>query len=501
MPAFRSIVSIFAVSYQTVVPASFFIQAVEPWGVDVSSLWMLAAYLLGYVAFLLPAFRISEMTGRLASFWFGIVVFVVFTGIAGQASSARSFAIFRAFQGIGAAFIAAMSFLVISTNTSTRSRSLYTGGLCAAQLFGVGVAHMIGGQLAMDGKFRWSIYLAAPLMAAPAILCLPALLADKKPVRTESIATRVLHFDYAGVFLLFGTVLMLTIGLVFGGNEHKWNSAMVVCLIVFGVVNLVVFLLWEKYAAKRPIFNVKWLHEHNLQISVVSILFISIVFFAHSVYVPILYLTVRLEKTDVAGRSTAAYWGTGMGAALLSGLIIRHKSNAARPLVWAGLVISMIFSGLYYTIPLKENDTKEHAFYALAGLGLGLAYPGVSYIAQITVPTEEVGGAAVISHFLSIVGGMLGLILYQACLKSRLIHNLDAVFASNSFLSAFNIRTMDIAGLETAAKPMLVYVPELADKIGQKMIDSLHTTYILSVPFLGFALLTTFLYKHKHAEH
>ncbi|KAJ2890202.1 hypothetical protein IWW38_004263, partial [Coemansia aciculifera] len=229
----------FAISLQTIVPASFFVQAVAPWGVEVSSLWMLASYLIGYVALLLPAFRISEMTGRLATFCFGLVMFVVFTVVTGHAATAYKFSVLRAFQGVGAAFLASSILLVVSTNTSDRSRSLFVAGLCAAQLLGVGAAHTIGGKLAIDDHFRWGIYLSAPLMLAPVFLCVPALWADKKPARTESIFKRVVRFDYIGAFILMGTVIMLTMGLVFGGNEHKWSSVTVICLTVFGVVGIV----------------------------------------------------------------------------------------------------------------------------------------------------------------------------------------------------------------------------------------------------------------------
>ncbi|KAJ2399745.1 hypothetical protein GGF41_008069, partial [Coemansia sp. RSA 2531] len=202
-----ALITMFAISLQTVIPASFFVQAVVPWGVEVSSLWMPASYLIGYVAMILPAFRISEMTGRLAAFWFGLAVFVIFTGLAGDAATAYKFSVLRALQGAGAGFLASTILLVVSTNTSDRSRSLFVAGLCAAQLFGVGAAHTIGGKLAIDGHFRWGTYLVAPLMAAPAILCLPALLADKKPARTESIFTRVVKFDYIGAVILIGTVI------------------------------------------------------------------------------------------------------------------------------------------------------------------------------------------------------------------------------------------------------------------------------------------------------
>ncbi|KAJ2719324.1 hypothetical protein GGI07_005283 [Coemansia sp. Benny D115] len=497
-----ALIAIFITNYQAVVPASFFVQAVEPWGVEVSSLWMLASYLIGYVSFILPSFRVSEFAGRLATFWTGVVIFVVFTGVAGNSKTAYTFSVLRALQGVGAGIIASISTLVVATNSSDRSRSLFVAGLCAAQLFGIGAAHIIGGKLALDGKFEWSIYLAAPLMAAPAILCTPALIADKKPVRNESVLQRVLRFDYVGTFLLFGTVIMLTTGLVFGGNEHKWSSATVLCLIIFGAVGVALFIFWEKLGASRPIFNTAWLHEHNLQVCVVNVLFMSMVFFAHSVFVPILYITARMSDTAEAGKKTAPYWGTSMGAALIAGLLLRYKARLARPIVWAGLVISIVFSGLYYTIPVQAtSESKEKAYYALAGLGIGLAFPAISYLAQISVPHEEVGAAAVISHFLSIVGGMLGLILYQACLKSRLISNLAELFAGHSFLKLFDVRTMDIAGLESSGPTMLSYVePEVSDLVAHRLVDCLHTTYILTVPFLGFALLMTALYKHRNNQ-
>ncbi|KAJ2477425.1 hypothetical protein EV174_004626 [Coemansia sp. RSA 2320] len=492
-----AVVAMFAISMEAVIPASFFVQAVVPWGVDVSSLWMLASYLIGYVALLLPAFRISEMTGRLAVFYFGVSLFVVFTGLAGHAATAYTFSVMRAFQGAGAGFLAAALLLVVATNGSARMRPVLVAGLCGAQLAGVGAAHTIGGQLAVDGRFRWAVYMAAPLMGAPALLCGAALWADKKPRRTERVATRVARFDYGGAVILMGTVVMLTMGLVFGGNEHKWSSATVLCLTVFGVVGIAAFLAWERFAAARPLFDTRWLHERNLQISVISILFMAMAVFAHAVFVPLLYITVRTEPTDVAGRRSAPYWGAQAAACLLAGGALRLRPAAARPLVWAGLVVAIVFSGLYYTIAAKPASlAREQAFYALAGAGLGLAYPAVTYLSQISVDHGDVGAAAVVAHFLSIVGGMLGLILYQACLKSRLIANLTAIFQSDPFLAVFDVHTMDIAGLESSGPTILTYVPALSDLIGQRMVDSLHTTYIVTVPLLGAALVATLFYRH-----
>ncbi|KAJ1769324.1 hypothetical protein IW140_003587 [Coemansia sp. RSA 1813] len=489
-------IAIFVAGMQPVIPASFFVAAAGIWGVGVSSLWMLGTYLIGYVSFILPASRASEVIGRLATFWFGIVLFVVFTGVSGHAATSYTFGVLRAFQGIGAGIVTSVAVLVVGSHMSDRSRALAVGGLCAAQLLGIGSAHTIGGRLAEDGHFRWGIYLAAPLMGAAAFLCTPALIFDRKPVRDESVMRRVLRFDYIGTLLLTGGSIMQTMGVTFGGNEYAWNSTIVLCLIVFGVISVAVFLAWEKLEASRPIFNTRWLRERNLWVTTASTVLMSMVFFALAIYIPILYITTRSMSTDVAGRRAAPFWGMTVGGAVLAGVVIRVRASLARPVAWIGLLLGVIFTGLFYTIPLLGNEPKERAFYAMAGLGIGLAYPAVTYIAQVSVPLDDAGAAAVTSHFLSLVGGMLGLVLYQACLKSRLIYNMTPVFQNNALLASIDIGSMDIATLESSGHMLLGYVPSMAGLIGQKLVDSLHTTYIISVPFLGVALILTLLYKN-----
>ncbi|KAJ1948875.1 hypothetical protein EC988_004995, partial [Linderina pennispora] len=73
---------------------------------------------------------------------------------------------------------------------------------------------------------------------------------------------------------------------------------------------------------------------------------------------------------------------------------------------------------------------------------------------------------------------------------------------ADPLLSVFDVPKMDIAALEVAAPKMVSFVAKKkADLIADHMMHSLHITFILSVPFLGAALLITLLYKHHHAQH
>ena len=49
--------------------------------------------------------------------------------------------------------------------------------------------------------------------------------------------------DWLGTFLILGAVLMLLLGMQYGGITYPWNSATVVYLIVFAIVTFVVFFM------------------------------------------------------------------------------------------------------------------------------------------------------------------------------------------------------------------------------------------------------------------
>lgn len=66
----------------------------------------------------------------------------------------------------------------------------------------------------------------------------------KKPAQ-EVLATAIKSLDIPGFALISPAVVMLLLGLQFGGNEHPWNSPVVIGLIVGAAAVFVCFLFWE----------------------------------------------------------------------------------------------------------------------------------------------------------------------------------------------------------------------------------------------------------------
>lgn len=71
---------------------------------------------------------------------------------------------------------------------------------------------------------------------------------------TQSRMERIKSFDWVGLVLFVGGLLIFLIGLSWGGSVHPWRSAQVIALIVCGGCVLIVFVIYECFAPlKEPL--------------------------------------------------------------------------------------------------------------------------------------------------------------------------------------------------------------------------------------------------------
>jgi nicotinamide riboside transporter PnuC len=63
--------------------------------------------------------------------------------------------------------------------------------------------------------------------------------------------------DWLGVITIAGGVTMFLFGLTSGGTTHPWDSAYVLCLIIFGLVTIVLFFLDQWKLAKYPTIPIR----------------------------------------------------------------------------------------------------------------------------------------------------------------------------------------------------------------------------------------------------
>lgn len=113
-----------------------------------------------------------------------------------------------------------------------------------------GVGPILGGAFTEKLTWRFAFWINLPISGIAFVLLFFYL--DVYNPRTPLIEG-VKAIDWFGSLSIIALVLMLLLGLEFGGSTVPWNSPKVICLILFGALMSVVFVYSEKKLAKYPL--------------------------------------------------------------------------------------------------------------------------------------------------------------------------------------------------------------------------------------------------------
>ena len=138
--------------------------------------------------------------------------------------------------------------------TWNRNRSLYIGLMELVWIVAGGIGPVLGGAFTEKASWRWAFWINLPVSGATFILLL--LYLDVHNPKTPFVEG-FKAIDWFGSLSIIGLVLMLLLGLEFGGSTFPWNSPRVICLIVFGGLMSIVFIYSEKRLAKYPLMPMK----------------------------------------------------------------------------------------------------------------------------------------------------------------------------------------------------------------------------------------------------
>lgn len=134
--------------------------------------------------------------------------------------------------------------------TCVRKRALYFGFQQAIWAVAGGVGPVLGGAFAQYASWRWTFWINLPISGIAFTLLLLSL--DVHNPRTR-LVDGIKAIDWIGILCLVAFVVTLLLGLNFGGVTFPWQSPTVLCLIVFGVVLMVMFVLGELRFAQFPL--------------------------------------------------------------------------------------------------------------------------------------------------------------------------------------------------------------------------------------------------------
>jgi MFS family permease len=162
-----------------------------------------------------------------------------------------------------------LTVLDVTVNTSKRERPIYIGLTGLSWGSGFILGPIIGGVFAERATWRWAFYLNLVLFAVFAPI-LFILLPRYDPLENMEITvwSRVKGMDWLGSLLEIGGILLLIMGISFGGTILQWTDYWNIGIFGGSVVLFILFSVQQSYQfmtdCERRIFPVQFVNNKDL---------------------------------------------------------------------------------------------------------------------------------------------------------------------------------------------------------------------------------------------
>jgi hypothetical protein len=180
---------------------------------------------------------------------------------------------------------------------------------------------------------RWCFYINLPFdgVAFLIILFFLDIHTPKTPLRQGLKAV-----DWLGSLTMVGGTIMLLLGLEFGGIVHPWDSAIVLCLIIFGAVVIGLFFLVEWRIAPYPLMPLELFSKRSNLAALGVCFFHSFVFISGNYFLP-LYFQAVLGATPILSGVYLLPQALALSfMSMITGITIK-KTGKYLPLIWFGM--------------------------------------------------------------------------------------------------------------------------------------------------------------------
>lgn len=362
--------------------------------------WVGSAYLLGNAAFVPTWGKVSDIFGRKSTLLVAVSIFLIGSLLCGVSQSMGMLIGARAIQGIGGGGAILMPNICVADLFSMRNRGMYFGMLGMVWAIASAIGPVIGGLFTSKVSWRWCFYINLPTGGvAMAILIFFLKLHNPRTPLKEGLAA----IDWIGNLLVIGGTLMVLIGLEFGGVQFAWDSATVICLIVFGFVTLAIFCVWVARIAKYPVIPLRVFQNRNSVIAYLTAVCHAMSFMGSNYYLPLYFQSVVGADSLMSGVYLLPYVVSMSLVSAVSGLVIKRTGNFRWPIV-GGFLIMTLGLGLYADLGAETHWERIVLFQIVAGLGVGPNFQAPLIAIQTNIEPRDIGSATSCFSFFRQIG-------------------------------------------------------------------------------------------------
>lgn len=383
--------------------------------------WLITIYILA-VAVVMPIYgKAGDSWGRRWPFLIAISLFTLASAGAGYASSFNELVAWRGVQGLGGGGLMILSQAIIADIVPARERGKYMGPMGA--LFGVAAVAgpLLGGWFTDSHDWRWAFWVNIPIgLLALAVAWVTLKLPNHRSER---------RIDVLGAALLTlstsGLIVIATWETLVG--SYDLGDTRLTGLVLGTLVLATAFVLVE-LRAEDPVLPMRLFKNSVFTLSTLVGLVIGMGMFAALGFLPtFLQMATGVGVTQSGFLMIPMMVGM-MATAIASGIAIT-KTGRYKVYTVVGMGIATATLMWMTTIDADISMLQYSAMIFILGAGLGLVMQTVVLAVQNAVDPHELGTATSANNFFREIGAALGTALFSSIFTSRLVGNLEDVFA------------------------------------------------------------------------
>jgi EmrB/QacA subfamily drug resistance transporter len=347
--------------------------------------WVGSAYLIANAAATPIWGKVSDIFGRKPILLVTNAIFFLGSLLAGVAVNMDMLIAARVIQGIGGGGLIVLVNITISDLFAMRDRGAYFGIIGGVWALASSLGPVVGGALTQKASWRWCFYINLPIDGLAFLIILFVL--DVQTPKTN-LRKGLKAVDWLGSLTMIAGTVMLLLGLEFGGVSFPWDSATVICLILFGVITIGLFFVVEHRFAPYPLMPLDLFSKRSNMAALGVCFFHAFVFISGSYFLP-LYFQAVLGATPIL--SGVYLLPTALSLSFLSaftGVFIK-KTGQYLPCIWFGFIFMTLGFGLFIDLGLNSSWAKIIIYQIIAGIGVGPNFQSPLIALQSLVPVSS----------------------------------------------------------------------------------------------------------------
>jgi DHA2 family multidrug resistance protein-like MFS transporter len=369
--------------------------------------WAINSYTLVFAGLLFTFGVLGDRVGRKRMLIIGLLLFGLSSLISSYAQSPDQLILARAAMGLGGAAVMPQTLSIIANVFEPQERGRAIGIWAGAVGIGIAVGPITGGLL-LDHFWWGSVFLInVPIVVAGVIGVALVVPESRNPMRYK--------IDFGGVLLSIAGLVLLSYGIIEGGEKATAVDVSVYGPVLAGLALLAVFV-WYEARIEHPSLNVRLFRDGRLSSSVGAI---GLVFFALGG----VFLFISLYLQNVRGYSAlqAGLLTLPLAAGQLivsprsAGLVRRFgaKRVAATGLAMVALaLLSYVLTAVHSPIWILEVT------FFVQGAGMAMVMPPATTVVMSVLPREQAGSGSAINNIARQVAVALGVAVLGSLVSS-----------------------------------------------------------------------------------